>query len=132
MEKGNIGVIVAGVAMVAVILLVLLSNLTEPMTKYTDSDSSLMNITGQGYTSPPVAQFDTIHIFNDTNCTTNELTEGTDYVVDTPYNGQLNGAVAQGGNVEFTDGDSMVVPLTSDKADLNNNLTIIGVVKEIK
>ena len=133
MRKGNIALLLGGTVVAAVILLVLLNSIVTPMTDYTGEGGELMNLTGLGYLHPSAPQFDNVEVYNDTNCTTNQLVENNDFIVDKPYNGAMSGGAESvsggtlGGNTLDTGNDGVVEITNSEKvAQMSGNFTIIG------
>lgn len=133
MEKGFMAAFIVVLVIGAVIGLVMLTDIVKPLTHYTDTSGELMNLTGNGYLKPSTTAIDSVAVFNDTNCTSNQLVENSDYMIDLPYNGDITGAEPTTGPVgsalEFGDGDSVVMEETNSKANLEGDLTIIGWVK---
>ena len=132
MKKGNVAAFLVVTVIAAVIGVVVLAGIIEPLTSYTDTTSELMNLTGNGYLKPNISPLSGVAVYNDTNCTDNKLVENIDYLIDRPYNGDITGATPSNGGLSFVDGDKVVVPITGTKADLTGNITIIGFVKPIK
>ena len=130
MKRGFVPAMMVIGVITALIGLVVLTGIIEPMTTYSPTEGELMNLTGDGYLTPSISQFDSVRVFNNTDCVSDELVELTDYLVDTPYNGGMNNIQPVTGSVgnaiTLEEGSYVVMETTTTKADLTGNLTIIG------
>lgn len=129
--KGNVGIIaIVGILLGSVLLLMVLVQITDPLTNYQPVENGqLANLTAFGYVELP-APADNYKVFNNTDCVTDELAFGSDYMTDTPYNGGIGGtgtafvAGIHGYAINFTTiGDYVAV---SDAPNLNGDFTLTG------
>lgn len=133
MKKGLIDPRIAVVLLItAVIGIVVLDSFVAPITGLS-GQSELMNLTVEEYKAPLRQPITDVIVYNNTDCMTDVLIENVDYIVDTPFNGNITGAGAVSGPIgnalEFSKLDSVVMEETTIKGSLTENITIIGWVK---
>lgn len=132
--KGNAGIVaIFGIVLGSLLLLMVLTQIVDPLTQFQPAGGQLANLTGYGYIDLPEIPANNINVYNNTDCVTDQLNYSDDFMVDAPYDGYISldddtfVAGIHGLAVNFSrDGDYVAVPNTPN---INGDFTLTGWIK---